>query len=222
MGCYLTYTATGVYTASFTNASGCDSSFTLIVSCPLPVTITRFEGFKGSSKDILEWTTGSEQNNAYFNLQHGTDAINFTTLAKVFTKAAGGNSLFSIDYRAENLKPSIGHNYYRLQQVDMDGHSTYESQIVDLIWDADGNAVTIYPNPTSDVLHIDLYTNEASNTSVKILDMSGRTVKNVLMKSVAGMNNMTISLSELSNGLYTVQVYTDDTLSVIEKVRKND
>ena len=34
-----------------------------------------FEGFKASSKDILEWTTGSEQNNAYFNLQHGTDAI---------------------------------------------------------------------------------------------------------------------------------------------------
>ena len=218
----VTYTTSGVYTATFQNAAGCDSSFTLTVSCPLPVSISRFIGYKGASKDILEWTTGSEINNAYFNLQHGTDGINFSTLAKVSTKAPGGNSSIDIDYRSENLKPAIGHNYYRLQQVDVDGHSTYESRIVDLIWDNDGNSVTMYPNPTTDVLNIDLFATEASTTSVRISDMSGRTVKSVLLKSVAGMNNVTISLSELANGLYTVQIVTNDKLSFVQKVRKND
>ena len=161
-------------------------------------------------------------NNSYFNLQHGTDAINFNTLAQVASKAPGGNSSINIDYRAENLKPSVGHNYYRLQQVDLDGHSTYESRIVDLIWDNDGNSVTIYPNPTADVLNIDLFTKEASNTNVRISDISGRTVKSVLLKSVAGMNNVTISLSELANGLYTVQIFSDGKLSFVEKVRKNN
>jgi hypothetical protein len=218
----VTYTTSGVYTATFQNAAGCDSSFTLTVSCPLPVTISRFIGYKGSSTDILEWTTGSELNNAYFNLQHGTDGINFSTLAKVSTKAPGGNSSIDIDYRSENLKPAIGHNYYRLQQVDVDGHSTYESRIVDLIWDNDGNSVTMYPNPTTDVLNIDLFASEASTTSVRISDMSGRTVKSVLLKSVTGMNNLTISLSELANGLYTVQIFKNDKLSFVQKVRKND
>ena len=218
----VTYTTSGVYTATFQNAAGCDSSFTLTVSCPLPVSISRFIGYKGASKDILEWTTGSELNNAYFNLQHGTDGINFSTLAKVSTKAPGGSSSIDIDYRSENPKPSIGHNYYRLQQVDVDGHSTYESRIVDLIWDNDGNSVTMYPNPTTDVLNIDLFATEASTTSVRISDMSGRTVKSVLLKSVAGMNNVTISLSELANGLYTVQIFTNDKLSFVQKVRKND
>jgi len=218
----VTYTTSGIYTATFQNAAGCDSSFTLTVSCPLPVSISRFIGYKGTSKDILEWTTGSELNNAYFNLQHGTDAINFSTLAKVSSKAPGGNSSIDIDYRSENTKPSIGHNYYRLQQVDLDGHSTYESRIVDLIWDNDGNSVTMYPNPTTDVLNIDLFATEASTTSVRISDMSGRTVKSVLLKSVTGMNNVTISLAELANGLYTVQIFTNDKLSFVQKVRKND
>ena len=218
----VTYTTSGVYTATFQNAAGCDSSFTLTVSCPLPVSISRFIGYKGASKDILEWTTGSELNNAYFNLQHGTDGINFSTLAKVSTKAPGGSSSIDIDYRSENPKPSIGHNYYRLQQVDVDGHSTYESRIVDLIWDNDGNSVTMYPNPTTDVLNIDLFATEASTTSVRISDMSGRTVKSVLLKSVAGMNNVTISLAEVANGLYTVQIFTNDKLSFVQKVRKND
>lgn len=191
-------------------------------STPLPVTITRFIGYKAVSKDVLEWTTSSEQNNAYFNLQHGTDGINFTTLAKVNTKAAGGNSNININYGSENPKPSLGHNYYRLMQVDLDGHTTYESQIVDLIWNSDGSSVTIYPNPTSNVLNIDLYTEKEANTVVKVMDMSGRTIKQISSKSNAGLNNMTISLSEVASGIYTVQILENGKLMFVEKVRKND
>jgi hypothetical protein len=40
---------------------------------PLPATVTNFSGVKLESSDKLSWTTSSEQNNAYFNLQHSTD-----------------------------------------------------------------------------------------------------------------------------------------------------
>ena len=189
---------------------------------PLPATVTSFTGHKGNSMDILEWTTSAEQNNDYFNLEYGTDGINFTKLAKVDSKAIGGNSTVTINYTAENLQPAIGHNYYRLQQVDMDGQMSYESKVVDLIWAANGNTVTIYPNPTTDALNIDLFTNESVNTVVKILDMSGRTVKQVISKSNAGMNKMTISMSEVASGIYTVQIFENNKLTFVEKVRKND
>jgi hypothetical protein len=189
---------------------------------PLPVNITRFDGHKGTSTDILEWTTSSEQNNAYFNLQHSTDGVNFTTLAKVNSKAIGGNSNTDLNYSTINPKPVLGHNYYRLQQVDLDGHTSYETRIVDLIWGAEGSSVSIYPNPATNVLNIDYLSNESINTHVKILDMSGRTVKQVLVKSQAGMNSINIDIAALADGIYTVQIFENNNLSFVQKVRKNN
>jgi hypothetical protein len=124
---------------------------------PLPVTVTSFSGTKLESSDKLSWITSSEQNNAYFNLQHSTDGISFSTIAKVASKAPNGNSNTALSYTATNNKPALGHNYYRLQQVDIDNKVSVHAQIVDLIWGANGSTVSIYPNPTTDILNIDLY-----------------------------------------------------------------
>lgn len=187
----------------------------------LPVTITKFNGRKLNSSNLLEWTTANEQNNAYFNLQHGTNGIDFKTIAQVNTKAPNGNSQTELNYSFEHKKPSIGHNYYRLQQVDIDNQHSINAKVVDLIWGADGSSVTLYPNPTQDVLNIDLYTTKAQNTIVKVMDMSGRLVKEIQAHSEAGMNTYSLSLAELASGLYTVQVYDNEQLSHVSKVKKN-
>ena len=189
---------------------------------PLPASITMFDGQKLETADKVSWTTGMEQNNAYFNLQHSRDGINFATIAKVNTKALNGNSQAPLNYNAINSKPALGHNYYRLQQVDVDNKVSVHAKIVDLIWGANGSTVSIYPNPTKDILNIDLYTTKVQNTTVKVLDMSGRTVKQVQAQSAVGMNNITISLGEFAPGLYTVQVYENDKLMQTGKVRKSE
>ena len=188
----------------------------------LPATITNFSGRKLNNSDMLEWTTASEQNNAYFNLQHGTDGVNFTTIAKVNSQAANGNSSSILNYNFENTKPQLGHNYYRLQQVDIDNHSTMNAKVVDIIWGTNGSTVSIYPNPTQDVLNIDLYTSKVQNTTVKVLDMSGRIVKQVQARSEAGMNKLSLSLGDIASGVYTVQVFENDQLTHVSKVKKND
>jgi hypothetical protein len=188
---------------------------------PLPVTVTNFSGRKMSTSDLLEWTTASEQNNAYFNLQHGTDGINFTTIAKVNSQAPNGNSSSVLNYSFENTNPQLGHNYYRLEQVDIDNQSTMNAKVVDIIWGTNGSTVSIYPNPTQDVINIDLYTTKVQNTTVKVLDMSGRIVKQIQGRCEAGMNKLSISLSEISSGVYTVQVFDNDKLSHVSKVKKN-
>jgi hypothetical protein len=189
---------------------------------PLPATITNFSGRKLDNSDLLEWTTASEQNNAYFNLQHGTDGVNFTTIAKVNSQAPNGNSSSILNYSFENTKPQLGHNYYRLQQVDIDNQSTINAKVVDIIWGTNGSTVSIYPNPTQDVLNIDLYTSKVQNTTVKVLDMSGRVVKQIQARSEAGMSTLSVSLGELASGLYTVQVFDNNKLSHVSKVKKND
>ncbi|MBK6820830.1 MAG: T9SS type A sorting domain-containing protein [Bacteroidetes bacterium] len=189
---------------------------------PLPVTVTSFSGTKLESSDKLSWITSSEQNNAYFNLQHSTDGMSFSTIAKVASKAPNGNSNTALSYTATNNKPALGHNYYRLQQVDIDNKVSVHAQIVDLIWGANGSTVSIYPNPTTDILNIDLYATAAQNTTVKLLDMSGRVIRQVQAKSAVGMNNIQLSLGEIASGVYTVQVYENNHLTHTSKVKKND
>ncbi|KXK44443.1 MAG: Delta-60 repeat-containing protein, partial [Bacteroidetes bacterium OLB11] len=189
---------------------------------PLPATVISFTGEKQTSSDLLSWTTASEQNNAYFNLQHSTDGITFNTIAQVNSKGLNGNSQVRLEYQAENSKPQLGHNYYRLEQVDIDGRVSVHAKVIDLIWGADGSSVNIYPNPTTDVLNVDLYAPTAQNTSVKVLDMSGRVVKQIDAKSQAGANHIQLSLGDIASGVYTVQVYSNNKLSFTSKVRKND
>jgi hypothetical protein len=82
--------------------------------------------------------------------------------------------------------------------------------------------VRIYPNPTQDVLNIDLYTSKVQNTTVKVLDMSSRIVKQVQARSEAGMNKLSLNLGDIASGVYTVQVFENDQLTHVSKVKKND
>jgi len=185
---------------------------------PLPVTLTNFDGRKLNSSNLLEWSTSAELNNAYFNLQYSTNGTDFTTIAKVDSKAPNGLSATTLNYSYEHNTPALGHNYYRLQQVDLDGNSAQHAKVVDLIWGANGSTVSLYPNPTKDVLNIDLYTTRVQNTTVKVLDMSGRIVKQIQARSEAGMNKLSISLGDIASGVYTVQVFENDVLSHVGKV----
>ena len=187
----------------------------------LSVDIKEFTGRKELNYDVLSWVTSSEQNNNYFNLQHSTNGTQFTTIEKVNTKAQGGNSASPISYESLHLNPVLGHNYYRLEQVDINGKKSINAKIIDLIWSENGSSVSIYPNPAREFLNIDLTSNQASNTLVKIMDMSGRIVKQVEAKTQKGINNLSISLKELSSGVYTIQILENGKISFIERVRKD-
>ena len=80
----------------------------------------------------------------------------------------------------------------------------------------------VYPNPTRDQLTIEFSTETLQATKVKVMDMTGRVVKTVEAVPQAGEHQYTLSLSELSAGMYTVQVYTDDKLTHVSKVQKQD
>jgi hypothetical protein len=189
---------------------------------PLPASVTSFTGRKLTTANELNWITSSEQNNSHFMLQYSTDGVQFTDLAKVDSKAPNGNSQLILTYSYEHATPAMGHNYYRLKQVDIDGNSSLHPKVIDLQWGANGSTVTVYPNPTQGVVNIDVYATRNQLTAVKVMDMSGRVVKQVLAQSEAGMNKLSIDLGDVAQGLYTIQVYENDQLTHVERVRKSE
>ena len=82
--------------------------------------------------------------------------------------------------------------------------------------------INVYPNPTQDILHVAFAATEVENVLVKVMDLRGRVVKQIQANSEKGNNNLTVSLREVPSGVYTVQVYQNNNLSLTEKVTKNN
>lgn len=187
----------------------------------LPAAIADFKGRKTETTDLLTWSTTSELNNDHFNVLYSNNGKDYSQLGSIQSKANSGNSNQVLTYRFENTKPTLGHNYYKLEQVDLDGKSIVNTNVVDLIWGSNGSTISIYPNPTTDELNIDIYTTKAQNNTIKLLDMSGRVVKEIQSKLEAGANNIKMNLGELSTGIYTIQLLENNQLVQVSKVQKN-
>jgi len=188
---------------------------------PLPVSIIDFTVTKEGSISLAAWATANEENNSHFNLQRSLAGNDFATLGKVNSKAVNGTSTVELGYTFTDESPQIGHNYYRLEQVDLDGQKSY-SEVVDLVWGADGSIVAIYPNPATDKLNVDISIDKVAQIEVRLLDMSGRVIKSVVQQSAKGMNNVSINLSDIATGVYGVQILENNNLIHSSKVNKRD
>jgi hypothetical protein len=65
---------------------------------PLPVTFHSFKVQHITTETILQWSTASETNNAYFVIERSEDGIHFTEVGRVETKAPEGNSTSILSY----------------------------------------------------------------------------------------------------------------------------
>jgi len=103
--------------------------------------------------------------------------------------------------------------------------SGFFTTLANKLGDVDPTSVStdfnIYPNPTQNELNVDFTVDQNSSVVLKVVDMSGRVVKQVQTDALEGMNNVTISLGDLSSGIYTLQVVSDDKLVHTTRVTKN-
>ncbi|MCF8428646.1 MAG: T9SS type A sorting domain-containing protein, partial [Bacteroidia bacterium] len=76
------------------------------------------------------------------------------------------------------------------------------------------SAIKVYPNPATDILHID---NLQSNTTISILDVTGKEI----IKFSSDKLDATISLTNLSSGLYFIKIQTMEKDILIYKILKN-
>lgn len=99
-------------------------------TCPivvLPVELSYFSGVKDQKGNVLVWETITEQNSAYFRLEHSTDGKNWL---EIDTEAGAGNSAQPSYYSFVHTTFRNEVNYYRLFQVDFDGSELRTGNIV--------------------------------------------------------------------------------------------
>lgn len=172
---------------------------------PLPVKLISFTGEKIGAANKLYWTTATEINADYFDIERSTDAIEFV---KITSLAAAGNSNQLLNYTYTDSNPFIV-SYYRLKQVDFDGSFVY-SNILLIDRDLAGlnntaaDEMLIYPNPnTASNVNLQFYLSENKEVEIRVINVLGKVVRNL---SVSISNNQVEELyvGNLAKGSYQV------------------
>jgi uncharacterized repeat protein (TIGR02543 family) len=145
----------------------------------------------------LKWSTASEHNSDYFNVEKSVDGINWKMLAKV---EAAGNANERIDYSIVDSEKSRG-AYYKLWQYDFDGTVNLLATIQENCAGLTGSSEPIiYPNPiTEQELTIELRNDKIEYVTVQIYSMQGTLVFSQQMKAT---EQITLSKLNVDPGVY--------------------
>lgn len=90
---------------------------------------------------------------------------------------------------------------------------------IEILGTTDNNlleTISLYPNPTRDVVYID-NTSNVDLKSISIYDMNGRLIKQV---KATGSDNQRINISGLSPGVYMFHMYNDQQSTVKRVIKK--
>lgn len=175
-----------------------------IVTTPVPIELIRFDGQISGEQAMLNWSTASEYNNDYFTVEQSSDGQHFSPLAQVKSK---GNSNTLVNYQAIDRQPLSGVNYYRLRQTDLSGVATL-SKVIALDFSKAG-VLNMFPNPATDQITL----NHAFETGkISIFDATGRLVFTQNIAQSTTKEGTLINISELSQGVYWVQLEVDGQL----------
>jgi hypothetical protein len=167
----------------------------------LPVNISAFIANLENSRLKLIWSTTSEQNNKGFEIQRSIGNTNdFKSIGFVGTRAKDGNSQTEISYSFEDADVKAGQtHYYRLNQIDFDGKSTF-SPVRSVKPGSIESNLNVYPNPSQGSVTVN--TGSASGKlNIYVLDNSGRVVNQYINVSTSNTR-----ISNLKKGFYTLKI----------------
>lgn len=181
----------------------------------LPIELISFDANdNGNGKVKLNWSTASERNNEYFQIETSIDGLAFNVLERI---EGALNSDVVKTYSYVDDAPSYGNNYYRLKQVDTNGDFEYSDVISIKITSGFDNLVSIFPNPVSQELNVKINTPLNKEAHFYIINMVGQIV---FESDVITETNYSINLENLTSGTYFIKLIESDKVIIQQKFVK--
>ncbi|MBK7039281.1 MAG: tandem-95 repeat protein [Bacteroidetes bacterium] len=192
------------------------ATYTIDWAVPLPVYNLVFNAIGNICNVDLQWSVTQELNFSHYEVLRSHNASSFVKIGTV--QASNGQGEKNYSYIDEQL--TEGEYTYKLKVVDIDNTFDYTTTKSVLIR-CEEEALTVFPNPTSDMLHVNIKSVEASYYVVNIYDAVGKLV----MSTDAELNEneykqLTFSLAQYSNGFYYVHVISDGNKEVYKVLKQ--
>lgn len=168
----------------------------------LPVSLVSFKGNTTTSGNVILWTTSSEINSKYFEVEK---AHNGQAFMKISTVNAAGTSSINRNYAYTDRIPQSGSNFYRLKMVDLDGSFKYSS-IVKLNNSDKSPTFSIQNNPTQSngVARLIISNSEKGETYITINNLSGQSLQSYKVLSIDGDAQLNLEVGKLKSGTYFI------------------
>ncbi|GAA4306531.1 YDG domain-containing protein [Nibribacter koreensis] len=173
---------------------------------PLPVTLVSFTGKYSKATGVtLNWSTASEKDNDYFQVERSLDGKTFTTVGKV---KGNGNSNMLLKYQFVDGQALNGTVYYRLRQVDFDGKFEYSKVIA---VNGQGGALAAgamkaYPNPTfTGKVTLEVGRGQGGTAKISVVNGAGQVLSSEEVMLVEGQR-YEVDLTQQKAGMYYLQV----------------
>lgn len=173
---------------------------------PLPVQFLNVSAQKKGSGVAISWATASEINNEYFDVEKSNDGgLNWYNVTRT---QGSGNSSMTKNYGAYDAKPSVGANYYRIKQVDVDGNSKYSATVVYKLAITKTD-ISVLANPFTSNITIDFLSDRSQTVNSRLFDNTGRQALSQTITLGKGAARKTIDANKLTRGMYILQI-TDE------------
>jgi hypothetical protein len=174
---------------------------------PLPVELVSFKAVLHKQDVQLTWTTASEKDNAYFEVEMSEQGnAEFAKVGRVKSKA--GNSSVATKYAYKHrLNGNGGIRYFRLKQVDLDGTFAYSIVVAVETRANAGLQVIVAPNPLNYNSKMFITAAESGKAAVTLHTMSGKRIYQKSVEVKEGQNEIQLPLyDQLQTGLYILTV----------------
>jgi hypothetical protein len=187
-------TTIGVGSTFGTGGTSRIDNFKVTYDAVIPVEMTSFVAKKAGNANKLVWQTATELNNNYFDVERSNDGATFQNIGQV---KGSGNSSELKSYEFMDETPATGTNYYRLQQVDVNGKTT-TSKIVSVNTGGKGS-VKAFPTLATDKLQV--LTSSDKEEAFQIINLVGQTVLTGQLT-----NSGEVTISQLAKGNYILHI----------------
>lgn len=192
---------TALNSLSFVTNLGVDGIGNDLTSCNFPLSILASAGVKLSASLVnentvkLNWNILEATNGTSYAIEHSTDGISWD---EIYTMKMTKDLVATYAFSQSNLVS--GTHYYRLRKTETNGVMKYST--VSKVTINPHNSISIWPNPTQDVLKVQDVGIGYGISQVFIHDVSGRIINQSILKP--GVNS--IQVQSLPAGTYLVRV----------------
>lgn len=166
----------------------------------LPIELSKWEAINKGSYVQLSWTTLSEKDNQYFDIERSLDGKDWEV---VNTVMGAGTSNSIIHYSELDESPLLEISYYRLKQVDINSNFSYsEVSIINRSSIQEGYIDVSY-NKNYEIVTLEGL--DISSKDMIIRNTAGVSVNNNILFTQISSSKIQITISSLPDGMYIIQ-----------------
>ena len=175
-------------------------------SAILPVELTQFEATPKNEIVELIWQTTSELNNMGFEIERSSDGTDWERISFI---EGNGTTNTTQTYSFMDERPIIGHNYYRLKQVDYDDKIEYSDIRSVFIGESEYADLQVFPNPNNGQFTLSLFKPSHSGASIRVYGSEGNLIWEEHVSSSKELTHWKKELNLPRGKMYNVVTYVD-------------